>query len=1226
MKENTKTKKDLLLEIEKRKHAEEELRLNEERFRVAIKNSDFIPSQFDRNLRYQWIFNPHPDFDPSKVIGKRDDELEDSEGTKKLVSLKQQVIESGVGLRTEISFERSDGNQTYDFTIEPLRDSRGKIIGGTCAAFDITKYKRAEEAYVASEERYRNLVKYAPTGIYEIDLKTMKFIEVNDIMCQILGYSRHELLSMKLEKLLDNKGRKRFRERISRLLEGKEVSEQTEYKVKTKDGRNIWALLNVTVNHEKGQPRSISAIAHDITERRKIEHDLAHERELLRKIIDNIPVMLIMWDPKLSRFLLNTYAQKVLGWTNEDANQEDFMEKVYPDEAYHHEVSNYMQSLKTGWHEWICTTKDGCCIPCDWANVILTDDTMIGIGVDLRERKLAEEKILQQNALLNGINRIFKETLSTRTEAELGKICLSVVEQITKSQFCFLGEIGPDGMLHDIAVCDPGGQLDKMFNRFGHRKLPVKFKIKGLYGRVLKDGKSLLTNDPSSHPDSIGVPKDHPVLKSFLGVPLNQDEKTIGMIAAGNREGGYRKEDKDALEALAPVIVESFGRKRVEAAVKRSQEELRKSKEELETKVKQRTNELARVNELLETVFSSIDLAIAYMDKDFNFIRVNRAYAEADDREPEFFMGKNHFDLYPNEENEAIFRKVVETGKSHFVYSKPFEYAEHPERGITYWDWSLQPVTDLQGKVYGIILSLVNVTDRVQAEESVLRNEALLRTVFETLPVGVWIADKEGRIIQGNQAGQQIWKGAKYVGVDQFKEYKGWWVKTGKKIKPEEWGVARAVKKGEISTNEEIEIECFDGTRRIINNAAVPILNDKQEIIGAIAINEDITERKKIEKNLRQMQKMEALGTLAGGIAHDFNNILMPITINAEMALFDIQEGSPLYDCLFQIQEAAKRGKDLVNQIITFSRQKEQKMIPVKIIPIIEETIKFLRSGLPKDIEIYKKIEVERDTVLGDPTQIQQVLMNLFNNAVYSMKEKGGKIEISLAGIETDSEMIAKYPDLKLGKHLKLIVSDRGCGMKPEVLDLIFDPFFTTKKPGEGTGMGLSVVHGIVKNHNGAITVYSEPEKGTVFTIFLPHAEGDFRVEPKLSETIPKGKGRIFFIDDEESQIKSIHPMLERLGYTVQVEIDSVKAIETFKESPESFDLIITDQTMPKLTGNKLAETVLSIRPDIPVILCTGFSEMIDADKAESMGISAFLMKPFTIKEIAETINRVLKK
>jgi PAS domain S-box-containing protein len=285
---------------------------------------------------------------------------------------------------------------------------------------------------------------------------------------------------------------------------------------------------------------------------------------------------------------------------------------------------------------------------------------------------------------------------------------------------------------------------------------------------------------------------------------------------------------------------------------KRMEEELRKSHDELEMRVQQRTAELVKANELLEGMFSSINTMIAYMDKDFNFIRVNRAYAEADERNPEFYIGKNHFVLFPNEENEQIFRKVVETGEPYSVYAKPFEYAEHPERGVTHWDWSLQPVKEPGGSVGGVVLSLVNVTDRIRAEESVRRNEVLLRTVFETLPVGVWLADKEGRIVHGNPAGQQIWAGARYVGIDQFEEYKGWWVETGRQIEPEEWAVARAVRRGETSINEEIEIECFDGSHKIILNSAVPIRDEKQEIIGAFVVNQDIAERKRTEEKLRE--------------------------------------------------------------------------------------------------------------------------------------------------------------------------------------------------------------------------------------------------------------------------------------------------------------------------------------------------------------------------------------
>ncbi|NWG01298.1 MAG: PAS domain S-box protein [Syntrophaceae bacterium] len=530
------------------------------------------------------------------------------------------------------------------------------------------------------------------------------------------------------------------------------------------------------------------------------------------------------------------------------------------------------------------------------------------------------------------------------------------------------------------------------------------------------------------------------------------------------------------------------------------------------------------------------------------------------------------------------------------------------------------------GEVQGVFAAARDVTERKQAEDSLREREALLRTVFETLPVGVWITDKEGRIIRGNPAGQQIWAGARYVGIDQFGEYKGWRVDTGKRIEPEEWAAARAVLKGETSINEEIEIECFDGSHKIILNSAVPIRDERQEILGAFIVNQDITERKRTEKAIRQMQKMEALGTLAGGIAHDFNNILMPIVINTELALLDTPYGSPISNYLKLIQEAANRGKDLIKQIITFSRQKEQLKAPIQIGPVIKEALKFLRSSIPKNIEIRECIEVAPSVILADPTQIHQVLMNLGNNAAYAMREKGGVLNISLTPVEVDADMVNRHLDLKPGPYLRLTVADTGLGMDKEIMEKIFDPFFTTKKPGEGAGMGLAVVHGIVKNHGGAITVYSEVGKGSTFSIFLPIIKEELETEPASPEMITMGKERILLIDDEEIQIRSVQPMLERLGYRVIVKADAIEALDIFRLQPNEFDLVITDQTMPRMTGRELAEEILRIRPDIPIILCTGFSEVIHEEEAKLMGIREFIMKPFSMNEMAGIIRKSLER
>jgi signal transduction histidine kinase/CheY-like chemotaxis protein len=418
-----------------------------------------------------------------------------------------------------------------------------------------------------------------------------------------------------------------------------------------------------------------------------------------------------------------------------------------------------------------------------------------------------------------------------------------------------------------------------------------------------------------------------------------------------------------------------------------------------------------------------------------------------------------------------------------------------------------------------------------------------------------------------------------------------------------------------------------DGTSCELQVTISPVSNEETgAVINYVAVCRDITNERKLQRELRQAQKMEAIGTLAGGIAHDFNNILGVILGYTEISFDHVAAGTPLHENLTEVMTAGERAKNLVRQILAFSRQTEQEVKPISITSIIKETVKFIRSTFPSVIEIRQQFKAAYDVIMADPTQIHQIIMNLCTNAKHAIGERAGALEVRLENCNIDSET-SRAQGLTPGTYVKLVISDTGCGMEHAMLEKIFDPFFTTKEPGKGTGLGLSVVHGIVKSYGGTVHAYSEPGNGASFSIYFPVINTHQETAPETGHNqITGGTEHILVVDDEENIVKIMHKMLGQLGYTVTPRTSSVEALEAFRNRPHSFDLIITDQTMPNMTGVELAQEMTRIRQDIPIILCTGFSETVTENKARDMCIQAYIMKPVLLKDIAETIKSVLNR
>jgi PAS domain S-box-containing protein len=635
-----------------------------------------------------------------------------------------------------------------------------------------------------------------------------------------------------------------------------------------------------------------------------------------------------------------------------------------------------------------------------------------------------------------------------------------------------------------------------------------------------------------------------------------------------------------------------------------------------------RTEEaIIRAKQEWERTFDSVPDLIFLLDHEHTIVRINRAMAASVNMEPQDLVGRKCYELMHHSSSPPPFcphAQLLADGAEHAV--------EVQALGRNFLV-SASPLIDPRRKVIGSVHVARDLTAQKRLELELRSSQERLNLALAAARMGVWEWDV--------QTDATFWSpecGA-FLGLDGSE---GTLESFTSCVHPEDLDMVMAevnrVLAEKIDYADEFRIIRPDGEVRGAANVGRVHYDEHgrpQRLIGAI---QDITERKnaesektRLQEQLLQSQKMEAIGTLAGGIAHDFNNILWAILGYAEMAAYDIDNSANVREYLEQVLQAGHRAKELVGQILAFSRRLATDKKPLLLRLIVMEAGKLLRASLPTTIEIRQNI-CSHKAILADATQIHQVIMNLATNAFHAMEETGGVLVISLEDMKLHRPPPVVQGDLQPGDYVRLQVQDTGPGITAEIQSRIFEPYFSTKEVGKGTGMGLAMVLGIVKSHGGEIVLESQPGQGTIFSLYFPAlTETPTAFQPVTEAELPRGTGRILFVDDEPELAKLGKIILSKLGYTVSAITNSLEALEIFRTLPKSYDLVITDLTMPRLTGVDLVRHLQKIRPDIPIVICTGYRERLSREDIEKLGINEIMIKPVEARQLAEVVQRILR-
>ena len=610
------------------------------------------------------------------------------------------------------------------------------------------------------------------------------------------------------------------------------------------------------------------------------------------------------------------------------------------------------------------------------------------------------------------------------------------------------------------------------------------------------------------------------------------------------------------------------------------------------------------------------------------FLDINEGFTRLTGYSREETLGKTSLEL--DIWNDAADRQRLVEGLRREGHVENLEACFRRKDGSTGIGLMSARVFKLQGEE--VILSITRDITRLREIDAQLKEaERKYRELAEFLPQGIFEIDADGNLLYLNQKGHALFGYQPADLASGFQVLEAFSPADRERVRAD---IRRILAGGKLDPPEYTALR-KDGTPFPVRILAGSILRENLPV-GVRGVVIDLTDmrraeedRKRLETQLQQAQKMEALGTLAGGVAHDFNNILAVIVGNAN--LLELSEGLSAADrgCLRQILAASARARELIKQILAFSRRGTQEKILVNLKPVVKETVQFLKSTLPSSIEVRQHIAAEAPPLLADPTQMQQVLMNLCTNAAHAMEgTQTRRLGIRLDALRLAEEELRFEPDIEAGDFVRLAVSDTGYGIDPRIRERIFEPYFTTKPAGKGTGLGLSVVHGIVRHHGGFIRVESEPGLGTEIHVFLPAARplATDASRPAALVEIPHGEGVVLFVDDEPALAEMGLQMLSCIGYTPEIRTSPLEALEAFRAHPRRYCAVVTDLSMPQMNGIQLARRLREIRPDIPVALCTGFSEPSAEDRARAAGVAAFLYKPLTLADLANALKTLLEE